>query len=126
MAHIPLNVRNASGPQRASAASALSLPVVHTAVNRRKAKRLPHLTTIQGATTRRWRCYAPAGGRSRSLRPLRLAAAGAGDVPVVFGLLTTDTIEQAIERAGTKAGNKGAEAAMAAIEMVDALRQVRG
>ncbi len=40
-----------------------------------------------------------------------------GDVPVVFGVLTSDTIEQAIERAGTKAGNKGFEAAMAAIEM---------
>ena len=39
-------------------------------------------------------------------------------LPVVFGVLTTDTIEQAIERAGTKAGNKGCEAAMAALEMV--------
>jgi 6,7-dimethyl-8-ribityllumazine synthase len=39
-------------------------------------------------------------------------------VPVAFGVLTTDTIEQAVERAGTKAGNKGAEAALAAIEMV--------
>jgi 6,7-dimethyl-8-ribityllumazine synthase len=47
-------------------------------------------------------------------------------LPVIFGVLTTDTIEQAIERAGTKAGNKGAESAMAAIEMVDALRQARG
>lgn len=47
-------------------------------------------------------------------------------VPVAFGVLTTDTIEQAIERAGTKAGNKGAEAAMAAIEMVDVIRRVRG
>src|SRR5918998_3096269 len=45
-------------------------------------------------------------------------------VPVVFGGLTTDTIEQAIERAGTKAGNKGYEAAEAAIEMVDLLRQL--
>ncbi len=45
-------------------------------------------------------------------------------VPVVFGVLTTDTIEQAIERAGTKAGNKGAEAAASAIEMVDLLRQL--
>jgi 6,7-dimethyl-8-ribityllumazine synthase len=45
-------------------------------------------------------------------------------VPVVFGVLTTDTIEQAIERAGTKAGNKGFEAAMTAIEMVDLLRQL--
>lgn len=45
-------------------------------------------------------------------------------VPVVFGLLTTDTIEQAVERAGTKAGNKGYEAAETAIEMVDLLRQL--
>ena len=45
-------------------------------------------------------------------------------VPVAFGVLTTDTIEQAVERAGTKAGNKGAEAALAAIEMVDVLRQL--
>ncbi len=40
------------------------------------------------------------------------------DVPVSFGVLTVDTIEQAIERAGTKAGNKGAEAALSAVEMV--------
>ncbi len=40
-------------------------------------------------------------------------------VPVLFGVLTTETIEQAIERAGTKAGNKGAEAAVAAIEMAN-------
>ena len=45
-------------------------------------------------------------------------------VPVVFGVLTTETIEQAIERAGTKAGNKGAEAAVTAIEMADLLRQL--
>jgi len=44
------------------------------------------------------------------------------EIPVVFGVLTTDTIEQAIERAGTKAGNKGVEAAMAAIEMANLLR----
>lgn len=43
-------------------------------------------------------------------------------VPVTFGVLTTDTIEQAIERAGTKAGNKGAEAAGAAIEMAQLMR----
>ena len=41
------------------------------------------------------------------------------DVPVIFGVLTTDTIEQAIERAGTKAGNKGFDAAMALVEMMD-------
>ena len=45
-------------------------------------------------------------------------------VPVIFGVLTTDTIEQALERAGTKAGNKGAESAVTAIEMVDLLRQI--
>ena len=44
--------------------------------------------------------------------------------PVSFGVLTTDTLEQAIERAGSKAGNKGAEAAMAAIEMANVLKQV--
>ena len=43
-------------------------------------------------------------------------------VPMLFGVLTTENIEQAVERAGTKAGNKGAEAAMAAIEMANLLR----
>jgi len=46
------------------------------------------------------------------------------DVPVLFGVLTTDTIEQAIERAGTKAGNKGFDAAMSAIEMVNLMEQL--
>lgn len=46
------------------------------------------------------------------------------DIPVAFGVLTVDTIEQAIERSGTKAGNKGAEAAISAIEMVNLLRQM--
>ncbi|HEY9856984.1 MAG TPA: 6,7-dimethyl-8-ribityllumazine synthase [Stenomitos sp.] len=45
-------------------------------------------------------------------------------VPVIFGVLTTDTIEQAVERAGTKAGNKGWEAAVAAIEMANLLPQL--
>lgn len=44
-------------------------------------------------------------------------------IPVIFGVLTTDTIEQAIERAGTKAGNKGYDAAVTAIEMVNLLKQ---
>jgi 6,7-dimethyl-8-ribityllumazine synthase len=58
------------------------------------------------------------------------AAAGAAraaldtGVPVIFGVLTTDTIEQAIERSGTKAGNKGFDSAVAAIEMADLLRQL--
>ncbi len=47
-------------------------------------------------------------------------------VPVVFGVLTTDTIEQAVERAGTKAGNKGADAAMAAMEMASLYKQLGG
>jgi 6,7-dimethyl-8-ribityllumazine synthase len=47
-------------------------------------------------------------------------------VPVAFGVLTTDTIEQAIERSGTKAGNKGFESAMAAIEMIDLFRRIDG
>ena len=46
------------------------------------------------------------------------------EVPVIFGVLTTDTIEQAIERAGTKAGNKGYEAAVSAIEMANLLKQL--
>lgn len=46
------------------------------------------------------------------------------DIPVIFGVLTVDTIEQAIERSGTKAGNKGADAAMSAMEMVSILRRM--
>ena len=46
------------------------------------------------------------------------------DVPVMFGVLTTDTIEQAIERAGTKAGNKGFDCAVGAIEMVNLIREI--
>lgn len=46
------------------------------------------------------------------------------DTPVSFGVLTTENIEQAVERAGTKAGNKGVDAAMAAIEMVDLLKNI--
>lgn len=45
------------------------------------------------------------------------------EVPVIFGVLTTDTIEQAIERAGTKAGNKGYDAAITAIEMANLMKQ---
>ena len=45
------------------------------------------------------------------------------DIPVIFGVLTTETIEQAIERAGTKAGNKGYESAVAAIEMAHLSKQ---
>lgn len=46
------------------------------------------------------------------------------DIPISYGVITTDTLEQAIERAGTKAGNKGADAALAAIELADLYRQL--
>lgn len=48
----------------------------------------------------------------------------ASRIPVMFGIVTTDTIEQAIERAGTKAGNKGFDSAMGAIEMVNLIRSM--
>jgi len=54
------------------------------------------------------------------------ATALAAPVPVIFGVLTTNTIEQAVERAGTKAGNKGADAAISALEMVSLYRQLKG
>lgn len=60
-----------------------------------------------------------AGECAKGLGQVSLDAA----IPVTFGVLTTDSIEQAIERAGTKAGNKGAEAAMTALEMVNLLSQ---
>ena len=53
-------------------------------------------------------------------------AAGTSDIAVSFGVLTTDTIEQALERAGTKAGNKGFDAAMAAIELATLFRALSG
>ena len=61
-----------------------------------------------------------AGACSRGLA----AVATDTGIPVIFGVLTVDSIEQAIERAGTKAGNKGAEAAAGAIEMISVLRQI--
>ena len=53
------------------------------------------------------------------------AVSASTGVPVMFGVLTTDTIEQAIERAGTKAGNKGGEAALAAIETATLIRAIK-
>ena len=61
-----------------------------------------------------------AGECTKGLASVSLQA----DVPIAFGVLTVDSIEQAIERAGTKAGNKGAEAAMSAIEMVNLLKEL--
>ena len=61
-----------------------------------------------------------AGENAKALASLSLKYG----IPVINGVLTTDTIEQAIERAGTKAGNKGAEAAMVAMEMISLLRKI--
>jgi len=61
-----------------------------------------------------------AGENAKALAGLALKY----NIPVINGVLTTDTIEQAIERAGTKAGNKGAEAAMAAMEMISLLQKI--
>ena len=62
-----------------------------------------------------------AGECSKGLAQVSLAA----DIPIIFGVLTTDTIEQAVERAGTKAGNKGAEAAVTAIEMISLFKKLK-
>ena len=61
-----------------------------------------------------------AGESAKALSSLALAHS----VPIINAILTTDTIEQAIERAGTKAGNKGADAAMSAMEMISLLRKI--
>jgi hypothetical protein len=61
-----------------------------------------------------------AGGVSSGISAVALET----NLPIVFGVITTDTIEQAIERAGTKAGNKGFEAAVTAIEMVSLMERV--
>jgi 6,7-dimethyl-8-ribityllumazine synthase len=62
-----------------------------------------------------------AGESAKALSSLALAHS----LPVINAVLTTDTIEQAIERAGTKAGNKGADAAMSAMEMISLLRKLK-
>ena len=61
-----------------------------------------------------------AGEAAKGIAQVAMAA----DVPVTFGVLTTETIEQAVERAGTKAGNKGADAALAALELLSLYRQL--
>ncbi|KEZ50788.1 MULTISPECIES: 6,7-dimethyl-8-ribityllumazine synthase [Metabacillus] len=72
-------------------------------------------TVIRGSTTHYdYVCNEAAKGVSQ--------ASMSTGVPVIFGVLTTESIEQAIERAGTKAGNKGYEAAVAAIEMANLMR----
>jgi 6,7-dimethyl-8-ribityllumazine synthase len=63
-----------------------------------------------------------AGEASRGIASVAATSA----MPISFGVLTTDTIEQALERAGTKAGNKGFDAAMAAIELANLFREIAG
>jgi 6,7-dimethyl-8-ribityllumazine synthase len=63
-----------------------------------------------------------AGGAANGISSVALQTG----VPTIFGVITTETIEQAIERAGTKMGNKGFEAAAAAIEMADLLPRIKG
>ncbi len=93
------------------------------------------LTVKQLAASRRYDAIVALGAVIRGSTPhfdfvasectKGVASAGLShDVPVGFGVLTVDTIEQAVERAGTKAGNKGAEAAMCAVEMANLLRQL--
>ena len=62
-----------------------------------------------------------AGGASNGLAHV----AQDSEIPVAFGVLTTESIEQAIERAGTKAGNKGADAALTALEMINVLKAIK-
>ena len=87
------------------------------------------------ATSRRYNALIALGCVIKGATPhfdvvVREASRGIADVstteeiPIGFGILTVDTIEQAIERAGTKAGNKGADAALAAIQMATVLRQL--
>ncbi len=63
-----------------------------------------------------------AGGAANGISSVALQTG----VPTIFGVITTETIEQAIERAGTKMGNKGFEAAVSAIEMADLLPRIKG
>ena len=76
-----------------------------------------HFCVIRGATSHYdYVCNEVAKGVSK--------ANDVSDVPVIFGILTTESIEQAVERAGTKAGNKGSEAAVSAIEMANLIKQI--
>jgi 6,7-dimethyl-8-ribityllumazine synthase len=116
-----LNRHGASASQipvyRVPGAYELPLAVQRVAKTRQYDGIVALATVIRGATPHfEYVCNECAGGLSRISLDL--------EIPIGFGLLTCDTIEQAIERSGTKAGNKGADAALAAIEMVSLLRQI--
>ncbi len=102
---------------RVPGAYELPLAVQRVAKSRQYDGIIALATVIRGATPHfDYVCNECAGGLSRISLDM--------EVPIGFGLLTCDTIEQAIERSGTKAGNKGADAALAAVEMVSLLRQI--
>lgn len=116
-----LNRHGASASQipvyRVPGAYELPLAVQRVAKTRQYDGIVALAAVIRGATPHfEYVCNECAGGLSRISLDL--------EIPIGFGLLTCDTIEQAIERSGTKAGNKGADAALAAIEMVSLLRQI--
>ncbi len=116
-----LNRHGASASQipvyRVPGAYELPLAVQRVAKTRQYDGIVALATVIRGATPHfEYVCNECAGGLSRISLDL--------EIPIGFGLLTCDTIEQAIERSGSKAGNKGADAALAAIEMVSLLRQI--
>jgi len=116
-----LNRHGASASQipvyRVPGAYELPLAVQRVAKTRQYDGIVALATVIRGAAPHfEYVCNECAGGLSRISLDL--------EIPIGFGLLTCDTIEQAIERSGTKAGNKGADAALAAIEMVSLLRQI--
>lgn len=116
-----LNRHGASASQipvyRVPGAYELPLAVQRVAKTRQYDGIVALAAVIRGATPHfEYVCNECAGGLSRISLDL--------EIPIGFGLLTCDTIEQAIERSGTKAGNKGVDAALAAIEMVSLLRQI--
>lgn len=116
-----LNRHGASASQipvyRVPGAYELPLAVQRVAKTRQYDGIVALAAVIRGATPHfEYVCNECAGGLSRISLDL--------EIPIGFGLLTCDTIEQAIERSGTKAGNRGADAALAAIEMVSLLRQI--
>ena len=79
--------------------------------------------SAQAAAARAAELKVKAADAAESAKEKAAVAAETG-VPVLFGVLTVDTLEQAFERAGTKAGNKGAEAAVGALEMADLFRRL--
>jgi len=99
-----------------------SFEIPYLAARLARRKPAPHAVICLGAVIRGSTDHYQyvADGMARGISRVALDT----DVPVILGVLTTDTIEQAIERAGTKAGNKGADAALSAIEMATLFRQV--